>query len=77
MEKDAEIPYPLPNCMQIDFCEIVNNSELEKRATEIQINEFNKNVLVLNKGVLVKELFVFVLEHHISKQYKTKNITSY
>lgn len=60
--------------MQIDVCEIVNNSELELRATEIQINKFNKVVLVLNKEVLVKELFVFVLEHHISKQYRLKTL---
>lgn len=41
MEKDAEIPYPLPNSMQTDFCEVVNNSELEQRATEIQIKKNN------------------------------------
>lgn len=40
VEEYAEIPYPLPNPAQLDFWEIVNDCELEKRATECQITKF-------------------------------------
>lgn len=50
MEEDAEILYPMPHHTQIGFKKIVNNSELEKKVAEIQINKFKK-VIEKNRKV--------------------------
>lgn len=57
MEADAEIPYLMPNPTHIDFWEILNNSELEKRPMKSKINTF-KEVIEINGEVFLPTLDV-------------------
>lgn len=48
-DEDVEIPYPLPNIAQIDFWEIANNIELEKRVAGSQITKFKDVIEKIGK----------------------------